>query len=95
MKVPNNQFGLTLIEQIRTTLNRESYQLRLRGSGIDEEKIGNIPKRRYWRHVPLKYAKDIRVYLYAKVETQDSYRVQKSRVMGIDTVKNLIVFRGW
>lgn len=85
MKVPNTQYGWDLIAIMKENLNKKSYRLALRGTGIDETKIGDTPKRYYWQSVPLKYAKEIRIYVHAKIPTWTAH----SQVVGISTLKYL------
>jgi hypothetical protein len=88
MKVPNNHFGLSLIEEMKKHLNKDSYRLRLRGTNPDWEKAkkDGIPTNvNYFRvSTPLKYAKEIRVYICAKL---GNYYYGVVAPMGIDYVK--------
>lgn len=87
MKVPNNNMGLLVINTMKQYLNKDSYRLKLRGTNPDWEKALNdgIPaSRNYFQtHTPLKYAREIRVYLHAKVPTWTT----DTQCLGIDDVK--------
>ena len=54
--VPNNGFGKKIIENIRQFLNKNRYQIRVRGRGTRKE-YGNQS------YIPLKYAEKFSIYV--------------------------------
>lgn len=86
MKVPNTSYGWDLIAMMKQFLNRDSYRIRLRGTGVDWDKVAGKHPRGWFRYsVPLCYAKEVRIYVHAKVPTWS----QSDQVVGIDTIKRL------
>jgi len=86
MKVPNDRYGWDIIARMKKFLNKNSYRIRLRGTGLDRTKAPEGYKR-FRDHVPLCYAKEVRIYIHAKVPPTWS---QKDQVIGIDTLKRLM-----
>lgn len=77
-KVPNTETGKMFIKMLRDAMNSETYCLRLRGSSLDfnQMKADGYTWEQYRARqdcgsLPLKYSREIRIYLHAKVKRPD------------------------
>ena len=65
-RIPNDESGRELVEQMRKYLNRDRYSLRVRGQGL----VDGENWRRYAYGQPLEKSKYIRIYVEEKANEQ-------------------------
>ena len=66
-EVPNNMYGQSFVTAVKEYINRDRYNVRVRGQYLDHDKMGKGETwKNFEREVPLDRAKCIRIYLDEK-----------------------------